>query len=332
MGSSLTGRTYLARQISIDRLVVIKFMHEAEQARSTRPVARFEREGRALARLDHPGIAALYDYGVTADGRRFMVTEFVDGRSLKALEDRFGWLPQPRALALLDQLAAALGEAHRAGLVHRNLKPQNVFVSEERDGKDRATLVNFGLVKEIGEVEARDSLVPEHLDLGSCGTPRYMSPEQALGSDIDARSDVYSFGALAYELLTGSAPFEEKTPVAYAYKHASVQPEMPTERFGEMRVHPEVEALLVRCLRKRPSERFASMDGVRAQIAVASAAVAEGRNRHPAVAAQTPAGSVRTRSFASRLPRIDQLSDGQRLWLVAGVAFGAAVLGALVAG
>lgn len=368
LGSSHTGRTYLARQLELDRLVVIKFMHDPQRARSSRPLERFQREARALARLDHPHIARLLDYGEAADGRRYMVTEHVEGRPLAALQERFGWLPQDRVVALLDQLASALADAHDHGLVHRNLKPRSIVVSESRDGSDHVHLVDFGLVKESAPDDAESA--PRNVTGGPggwYGTPRYLSPEQAFGRPSDARSDVYGLGLIAFELLSGHAPFDAHSAITCAYMHAVVAaPPLDAQPDGTP-IAPHLRDLVARCLAKKPEDRFPTMHALRAALVGATGAgsTAEDVRAGWATMIDQPARSalvkLRARPRSRGLvhvqrhvaqppppppPRSEQLRDAGPdvwpprsrplglnrwdLWLVILVAFAAALLGALL--
>jgi len=361
LGSSHTGRTYLARQIEVDRLVVIKFMHEPRRARSTRPLERFQREARALARLDHPNVARLLDYGETEDGRRYMVTEHVEGRPLAVLQERFGWLPQARVVAILDQLASALAGAHDRGLVHRNVKPQSVVIAESRDGSDHAFITDFGLVKERGP----DAAAPVERNLtggagGWYGTPRYLSPEQAFGRPSDARSDVYTLGLIAYELLAGHSPFDAHNAVTCAYMHAVVEaPALDAQPDGTP-IAPHLRQLVARCLAKKPEDRFPSMHAFRAALEDGQRGRRGDAGRAEwATMVDRPAGYLRRRARADHVTALGRRSlptprptprpeavdpdaapwpprvrpfglNRWDLWLVILVAFAAALMGALI--
>lgn len=310
LGSSLTGRSFLARHRELGRLVVVKFMHETASPRTR---GRFEREARALAQVSHDHVASLLGYGRTADGRRYMVVEHVEGRDLRQTLNRWGRLPERRALRILEQLARALSAVHAVGLVHRNLKPETVLLGQARDGKEIVKLTNFGLVRgepnALGESEesSRNTQTgPMH------GTPRYWSPEQVLGEPTDARSDVYAFGVLAYELLTGHTPFQSTTTVGFAWQHVSVTPPRPLDRDGRPRLRPELERILSRCLAKQPDLRYPSMVEVRKALTLA---------RRLKV---TPAAPRLGQRLATRLRQPETL-------LVIASAFLAGLLGALIA-
>ncbi|MFO0744934.1 MAG: serine/threonine-protein kinase [Myxococcota bacterium] len=306
LSSSLTGRTYIGRHVELDRPVIIKLMHMDGSANVR---ARFEREARALARVSHHNVARLLAYGRTGDGRRYLVTEHVDGHSLGKAIERWGRLPTGRVLRILDQLAQALDAVHRAGLVHRNIKPGCIIIGETRDGRDLVKLTNFGLVRDawpmaddrIGEGATRTRAMT--------GTPRYWAPEQVLGDQTDARTDIYAFGVLAFELLTGRSPFESTTTTGFAYQHVHQAPAL-RDRMGRLELRPELEVIIARCLAKHPDERYQS--------------VAELRQ---ALRAARPRIMRRRRTASERIVR--QLRRPE-VWVLGGVAFLASLLGALV--
>lgn len=307
LGSSLTGRSFLARHRDLGRLVIVKLMHDGNLSRSSRVPLRFEREARALSQVAHAHVAGLLGYGRTADGRRYMIVEHVDGRDLRATLQRWGRLPERRALRILDQLAQALAAVHSAGLVHRNLKPESVLIGQSRDGLEHVKLTNFGLVRsdEPRADGERTHTGPMH------GTPRYWSPEQVLGVPVDQRSDIYAFGVLAYELLTGSTPFESTTTEGFAWQHVSVEPPRPIDADGRPRLRPELELLLARCLAKDPAQRFATMHEVRRALV---------KLRRRPVARATPSLGQRLAARA-RQPET---------WLVIAGSFMAGLFGALL--
>lgn len=285
LGTSHTGRAYLARERSLDRTVVIKFVHRAPPERQAKIMERFRREARALSRLNHPHVAQLHAFGQAEDGRPFLVTEYVDGRPLEKMLERFAWLPEARVLPILDQICAGLEEAHGAGLVHRNLKPANVMIAERRDGADFVKLVNFGVAR-LPEKSRTPRGHEERLTAprGVCGTPRYLSPEQARGLDADARADIYAVGLIGYEMLAGRPPFDGENAVSWAYKHAKEPAPPASERAKNHPVHPVVEALLARCLEKRPEDRFQSATELRLALAEALSVVrAAGKPVQPLV-------------------------------------------------
>src|SRR5207249_1633732 len=210
-GSGGMSLVYRARDRRLGRRVAVKILHD-RYTDDPEYIERFRREARAVARLSHPNIVTVIDRG-ESDGLQYIVFEHVDGRDLKEVVERSGPLPVQRALNLAVEVAGALAFAHQHGVVHRDVKPQNVLV---RDGGAKVT--DFGIAR------AED---PEHRDdemttTGTVlGTGDYISPEQAQGERATERSDIYSLGAVLYELLTGSVPFPAESAVAAAMRHAA---------------------------------------------------------------------------------------------------------------
>jgi eukaryotic-like serine/threonine-protein kinase len=213
---------------------------------------RFEREARATAGLHSPHTVALYDYGVSDDGRFYYVMELLDGIDLETLVQRFGPLPAGRVIHLLTQTAKSLAEAHASGLVHRDIKPRNVFACRMGTDNDFVKVLDFGLVKYTGSGEYQTSLTLEGV---TTGTPAYMAPEVATGqTTIDGRADIYSLGCVGYWLLTGHLVFEESTPVAMVLAHVQKAPTPPSQR-TEIEIPAAMEGLILQCLEKEPSRR-----------------------------------------------------------------------------
>ncbi|MBL8292489.1 MAG: serine/threonine protein kinase [Bryobacterales bacterium] len=212
---------------------------------------RFAQEAHAIASLQSPHTVYLYDFGISENGSFYYVMELLDGISLQALVDRFGPLPASRVIHVLRQVCDSLEEAHRRGLVHRDIKPNNLFVCMVGIEYDFLKVLDFGLVKNVSRTETLQLTAPGV----TAGTPAYMAPEVALGEEsIDGRTDIYGLGCVAYFLLTGSPVFNEKTATATTMAHVQKTP-VPPSRRSEVPIPPQLESLVLRCLAKRPELR-----------------------------------------------------------------------------
>jgi serine/threonine-protein kinase len=235
------------------RPCAIKVIRPAK-AGDPKVLARFEREVRATAKLSHWNTIDIFDYGRAEDGTFYYVMEYLPGLNLNELVQRHGPMPAERAVHLVRQTCDALQEAHGAGLIHRDIKPANIFAAERGGVYDVAKLLDFGLAKPLSNLTGAANLTQEGTITGS---PLFMSPEQATGdSEPDARSDVYSLGGVLYFLLTGRPPFDDENPLKVMMAHANRDPVPPSELRGD--VPADVEQVVLRCLAKRPQDRFQS--------------------------------------------------------------------------
>ncbi len=225
---------------------------------------RFEREAQATALLRSPHTIEVYDFGVTEDGTFFYVMELLDGFDLEQLVERFGPVPPERAVHFLRDLADSLAEAHDAGLVHRDVKPANVYACRQGRDMDFVKVLDFGMVKPTNTLaEDAVQLTAEH-SIG--GTPAFISPEQALGEkELDGRSDIYAVGCVGYWLLTGGYVFEAKAPIEMLMQHIKEEPPPPSQRSG-VPIPAELDALILRCLSKERSDRPQTGDELRAAL------------------------------------------------------------------
>jgi len=264
LGKGGMGEVYRARDTKLKREVAIKVLPD-EFSRDADRVSRFQREAEVLASLNHPNIAAIYDLE-EAQGSKFLVLELVDGETLADRLER-GAIPIEEALEIAKHICEALEAAHEKGIIHRDLKPANVKITS--DGKVK--VLDFGLAKAMENTVARATLSnsPTLISMAATnagviiGTAAYMSPEQAKGFQVDARSDVFSFGSVLYELLTGHQAFNGETVSEIL---ASVLIREPDFNAVPPDLNPEVHELLRRCLEKNPKRRWQAVGDLRVEL------------------------------------------------------------------
>ena len=257
VGRGGMAEVYRARDIRLDRIVAIKTLR-ADLARDQIFQARFRREAQSAASLNHPSIVAVYDTGedmATGVPVPYIVMEYVDGRTVRDLLQEGHRLLPERSLEIIDGVLRALEYSHQAGIVHRDIKPGNVMVTRNGDIK----VMDFGIARAMSDAQATMTQTAQVI-----GTAQYLSPEQARGERVDARSDLYSAGCLLYELLTGRPPFTGDSPVAIAYQHVRENPVPPS------RVDPDVpawaDAIVLKAMAKSPADRYQTAADMRADL------------------------------------------------------------------
>ena len=257
VGRGGMAEVYRARDIRLDRVVAVKTLRD-DLARDQTFQARFRREAQSAASLNHPSIVAVYDTGEDGSSSShvpYIVMEYVDGRTLRdLLRDDRRLLPE-RALEITDGVLRALDYSHRNGIVHRDIKPGNVMLTRTGDVK----VMDFGIARAVSDAQATMTQTAQVI-----GTAQYLSPEQARGERVDARSDLYSTGCLLYELLTGRPPFLGDSPVAIAYQHVRENPVPPS------RLDPDIpawaDAIVLKAMAKNPADRYQSAADMRTDI------------------------------------------------------------------
>jgi len=258
LGAGAMGEVYVAEHSMLGRQFAIKVLHESVE-NDERLVERFRREARAASYLTHPNIVSIIDFGRTEEDQLYLVMEYVPGQSLmdaiNALKG--GRMQFARAVSILEQLTSAVQAAHEVGVVHRDLKPDNVLLADGGRGHEQVKILDFGLAKMM-----QDSELSRLTRKGEIfGTPAYMSPEQARGDFVGPAADIYSIGVMAYELCAGRLPFLYNTIPRLLIAHQQEVPVPPSQhvRPGEWPIPNEIEAAILKCMAKEPAQRPSSV-------------------------------------------------------------------------
>lgn len=262
LGTGGMGRVYAAAHSSLCRPTAIKLMEPKNGQDMDSAIARFEKEVQVSATLSHPNTITIFDYGNSEAGGFFYAMELLDGLDLQRFVERFGPLPAERIIPILLQVCGALGEAHGKGIVHRDIKPSNIFLCRQGGMADFVKVLDFGLAKELRGKNAEELTQTGEL----LGTPRYIAPESVGEKEsVDARTDIYLLGAVAYWMLTGKAPFEGASGVDVIVKHLTERPRPPSQ-VTELSIPPELEKIVLRCLEKKKEDRYQSVESLAAAL------------------------------------------------------------------
>jgi serine/threonine protein kinase len=263
IGEGGFGAVFRGKQIATGREVALKILHPHNVADQT-IVARFRREAEACSRLRDTHTVTTYDFDETPDGILYLAMELLRGQSLHHVQKSQGPLGVARVLKILDQVAASLAEAHANGIVHRDMKPENVFI-ETREGEDHVKVLDFGIAKMVGDERS----VPALTAVGqTLGTLEFMSPEQLRGHKLDGRSDLYALGMMAYEMLTGALPFASaKSPIEIINFHMRQEAPPPSKLNDKAAIPPLVDAIILKMVAKDRDKRFADAAALREEIA-----------------------------------------------------------------
>ena len=256
LGKGGMGEVYLAQHIAIGRMVAIKTLSAEMQGRPEL-AHRFLKEARTSSQVRHPNVVDILDFGHTERGTAFFVMEYLEGEDLKTVLKRERILPWDRTCALVTQVCAALSAAHHHGVIHRDLKPDNIHILQQ-DGREVVKVLDFGIAKVISADGA-----PETTRTGVLlGTPEYMSPEQARDEDLDARSDIYACGVLLYRMLAGRLPFRARGFMSVLAMHMQDEPIPPRHLDPPSVITEAQQAVILRCLAKSPDARFQSAEAL----------------------------------------------------------------------
>jgi serine/threonine protein kinase len=320
LGVGGMGTVYRAGRLMIGDRVAVKVLHPDQMA-DPQAVERFRREAQTAARLKHPNVVTVYDFGVSKEGLNYQVMELAEGESLRSLVERHGRLAETAAAEIIRQVCSALDEAHRQGIVHRDIKPENILVQTIRGGL-QVKVLDFGIAA-LRDVKAGRLTRPGAV----VGTPHYMSPEHCLGEELDGRSDIYSLGIVLFEMLTGVLPFDSPTPTAIVVKHVNDPP--PPPRTLNPKISPAVESVALRALEKRRDARPQTA-GELARELIAAAGGAGPGSPHPAMVARP--GSVTPAPIATPILKevVASESNSRVASLVGGVSMKTGSSGRLV--
>ncbi len=258
LGQGGMGVVYRGKHSLMERIVAIKMLL-SQLISDTNSVKRFQQESKAAARLKHPHIIDVYDFGISPAGQPYIVMEFLEGTPLADLIKKEGQIGVERSIKLIAQACDALDHAHKQGVVHRDLKPSNIVLTQYDEEKDYVKVVDFGVAKliEVGNNNEGQRLT----QAGEvCGSPVYMSPEQCMGQDLDARSDIYSMGIVLYETLTGKLPILGKTMVDTMSKHISEAPVPFNEARPDLYIPERLEWVVLKAMAKDPAQRHQTME------------------------------------------------------------------------
>ena len=309
LGQGAMGLVFRGTQQGLDKSVAIKVMHlDGMHTKEWRD--RFEREATVVSKILHPSITQVLDFGIEGN-MPFLVMEFVDGEELTDVMAREGPMPPARAVAIVRQLASALEEAHRHGIVHRDIKPQNLrLMRYTPGGQIFLKVLDFGIAKQMGEAAGKGHLTATGAVMG---TPMYMAPEQAGGHKVDVRADQYAVGIVLYELLTGTVPFTGETLTGVLVSHLT-KPPPPLPR----QVPEPLQKLVMRLLAKTPGERFADMGELDRALAACEPAC---RDVQP-----LQLGRVQAHVAGGEMPAAASAPGGRPLWVAMAAAGGGLAL------
>ena len=254
LGDGGMGKVYKAEQLSLSKNIAIKILHK-ELLKNDTQVKRFQREALLASRLEHPNSINIIDFGKTEEGAHFLAMEALSGVELSDVIKKEFPLECERTVHILMQVCSVLAEAHANTIVHRDLKPENIMLIDRMEDPNFVKVLDFGIAK----LHERDENEPAITMQGMvCGTPEYMSPEQAMGKELDPRTDLYSLGCVLYEMMTQQVPFKNPNPQALLAMHIKDKPIPPSQLRSELDINPDLEKIALKAMKKKVENRFQS--------------------------------------------------------------------------
>jgi serine/threonine protein kinase len=285
IGEGGMGQVYLAEHVKMKRKSAVKVLHQG-MVHDHDAISRFNREASNASQIQHPNVAAIYDFGETPEGLIYLAMEFVDGEPLTKIIERHGALTAARAADIGEQVASALEAAHDMGIIHRDLKPDNIMIARGRAGEDIAKVVDFGIAK---AVQADDQKVTK---TGlAIGTPEYMSPEQLGGDQLDSRTDIYSLGLVTFNMLTGQLPFPSVVSREALIMRLTEKPRTLAEIRNDVKWPAELQTVMDKALANHPADRYQHVSQFGRDLVTAVATMPE--------SAFTSTGTVELAPFAA---------------------------------
>lgn len=257
LGQGGMGAVYKVRDKELQKTFAIKVLNR-NLVEDKNSLKRFEQEAQAARGLTSPNLVAVYDYGMGEKGSPYIVMDYLDGTSLDTVLAEQGYLDVPRAEDIFVQVCEAIAHAHSKSVIHRDVKPSNIMLTRGIDGGDFVKLVDFGIAKVLPSQQKATQNLTQTGDI--FGSPMYMSPEQCLGNKLDNRSDIYAFGCVMYEVLTGQPPFAAENPIKIILKHVNQEPIAISKLPHDYKIPAQLEWVVMRCLAKEPNDRYQSAD------------------------------------------------------------------------
>ncbi len=253
LGAGGMGEVYIAEHVYINKKVALKLLRP-EITSNEEAVKRFQNEAKATSEIGHENIILIDDFGKLGDGSVYFTMELLEGEDLSHVMLR-EVIPAPRALGIIIQICRGLSAAHSNGVIHRDMKPENVFLTKDKNGQEVAKILDFGIAK-VNDA-GNDNLTKTGAVFG---TPHYMSPEQAMGKHLDHRADIYSVGVIMYEIFTGTVPFKAESFIGILTKHVTEAAVPPRQAAPDRGINPDIEAVILKAMDKEPDNRYGSMD------------------------------------------------------------------------